>query len=172
MPAATHSARLSYARLSIEQLDAFHSLVQDAHVRQYMMDGEIMPREWSEERIRASDALFERRGVGLWLASMSSTRELVGFCGFLEIPSLDPQPQLAYALFERFAGRGLGTEMACTMIRTARETADFAEIVAGVDAVNQASCRILHKLGFSRVKTVPGAFGDAYVYRLSAESGV
>jgi hypothetical protein len=55
------SRRLRYEPVTLEDLDAFHALVQD-------MDGNIMPREWSEERIRASQALFERRGVGLWLA--------------------------------------------------------------------------------------------------------
>jgi hypothetical protein len=62
------SRRLRYEPVTLEDLDAFHALVQDEHIRRYLMDGNIMPREWSEERIRASQALFERRGVGLWLA--------------------------------------------------------------------------------------------------------
>ena len=42
-------------------LDAFHRLVQDEYVRRYMMDGQVFPREWSEARVRESQALLERR---------------------------------------------------------------------------------------------------------------
>jgi hypothetical protein len=31
-------------------------------------------------------------------------RRLVGFCGFLEIPSVHPEPQLVYALSQRYTG--------------------------------------------------------------------
>jgi len=65
-------------------LDDFHRLVQDEHVRRYLMDGQIFPREWSEQRIIESAALFDRRGVGLWLVHDNESGEIVGFCGFLE----------------------------------------------------------------------------------------
>lgn len=44
------SDRLRYHPLQAENLDAFHRLVQDEHVRRYMMDGNLFPREWSEQR--------------------------------------------------------------------------------------------------------------------------
>ena len=62
----------------------------------------LFPLEWSEQRVGESIALFDRRGVGLWLAYEKESGELAGFCGFLEIPSIHPEPQLVYALFERF----------------------------------------------------------------------
>jgi RimJ/RimL family protein N-acetyltransferase len=163
------SRRLVYTRLGLDKLDAFHALVQDEHVRRYLMDGEIFPREWSEARIRDSSALFERCGVGLWLVDEASSEELAGFCGFLEFPALSQRPQLVYALLERFTGRGYATEMARAAIAYAREHAGFGAIDAGVDAVNEKSCRVLDKLGFVRTATVPGAFGDTYLYRLDEE---
>jgi hypothetical protein len=68
------SARLDYRPLTVTALDDFHRLVQDAHVRRYLMDGELLPREWSEERVRDSTGLFERCGVGLWLVHQRATR--------------------------------------------------------------------------------------------------
>jgi RimJ/RimL family protein N-acetyltransferase len=137
--------RLRYRAVAPGSLDAFHQLVQDEHVRRYMMDGHAFPREWSEERIRQSQALFERRGVGIWLVYEQSTDELVGFCGFLHLPTW-PEPQLMYAMFGRFAGRGYATEMARASIARARTQPGFAEIVADVDEVNAASVRVLEKL--------------------------
>lgn len=130
------------------------------------MDGDIFPMEWSEERIRESRKLFERRGVGIWLVRDKATDELVGFCGFLEIPSTHPDPQIVYAMFERFSGKGYATEMARTAIAQARNQPGFSDIVAGVDEVNAASLRVLEKLGFERFATIPGCFGNMFLLRL------
>jgi [ribosomal protein S5]-alanine N-acetyltransferase len=160
------SDRLRYSPVEHTSLDAFHSLVIDEHVRRYLMDGNLFSREWSEERIRESRELFDRRGVGIWLVYLKTTDELVGFCGFLEIPALHPDPQIVYAMFERFSGRGFATEMARAAIAQARLHPGFAEIVAGVDEVNAASLRVLEKLGFERFATLPGNFGNTFLLRL------
>lgn len=163
------SDRLRYQPVEPADLDAFHRLVQDEHVRRYLMDGNVFPREWSAERIRESEGLFERRGVGIWLVHDKTTDELVGFCGFLEIPSIHPEPQLVYALFERFCGRGYATEMARTSIAHARNQPGFAEILASVDEVNVASLRVLERLGFERIATQQGTFGNMFLLRLAAD---
>jgi RimJ/RimL family protein N-acetyltransferase len=160
------SDRLRYAPVAPENLDRFHSLVRDEHVRRYLMDGNLFPREWSEERVRESQSLLGRRGVGLWLASEAATDELVGFCGLMEIASIDPEPQLVYALFERFSGKGFATEMARASIACARGRG-FTQLLASVDEVNAASCRILDKLGFKRVATRQGSFGPMFLLRIA-----
>ena len=159
------SKRLTFQPVSLGTLDAFHTLVQDAHVRRYLLDDHVHPHEWSEDCIRASLSLFDRRGVGIWLAYETGTGELVGFCGFLEIPMVHPEP-LVYALFRRFTGKGYGTEMARTAILTARRHPDFSTIVAGVDEVNAASVRVLTKLGFRRVSVHSGSLGNIFLLAL------
>jgi RimJ/RimL family protein N-acetyltransferase len=160
------SGRLQYQPVTLARLDQFHSLVQDDHVRRYLMDGELFPLAWSEQRVRDSIGLFERRGVGVWLAYERTTGELAGFCGFLEMPSLHPEPQLVYALRERFTGIGYATEMAVASISEARRHPGFSTIVAGVDEVNVASVRVLEKLGFRRAATSPRNFGNTLVLLL------
>lgn len=160
------SERLAYQPVSLPTLDAFHRLVQDPHVRQFLMDGTVHSREWSEERVRDSLSLFDRRGVGLWLVHDRQSGELVGFCGFLEIPVVHPEPQLVYALFEQYTGRGFATEMARTSIAEARRLPGFAAIVAGVDESNVASVRVLEKLGFQRTAVYAGHFGNAFLLTL------
>jgi len=159
------SPRLTYQPLTLDALDAFHSLVQDEHVRRYLMDGELLARGWSEERARDSENLSARRGVGLSLAFERTTGQLIGFCGFLEILPVSAEPQLVYALLERFTGHGYATEMARAVIDEARARG-FSEIIATVDAVNAASVRVLEKLGFERAATLQGAFGDMFSLRL------
>ena len=154
------SDRLVYDPLTPGALDDFHALVQDEHVRRYLMDGELFPREWSADRIRDSVDLFRRRGVGLWLARAAHSGERIGFCGFLEIPAMNPEPQLVYAMFERFTGKGYASEMARASIEEARRHAGFERIYAGVDEVNRRSVRVLEKLGFRVAGTRDGRFGN------------
>jgi len=161
------SERLRYSELRPDHLDSFHRLVQDAHVRRYLLDGEVLARGWSAERIRESRSLFERRGVGIWLVNHSVTDELVGFCGFLETTTVHPEPQLVYAVFQEFTGMGYATEMAHTAIAEARQHG-FATIIASVDEVNVASNRVLEKLGFERIQTMRGAFGNMLLLRLDS----
>ena len=66
----------------------------------------------------------------------------------------------------RFTGRGLATEMAAASIAEARRHAPFDQILASVDEVNAASVCVLQKLGFDRVGTKPGAFGDILMMSL------
>jgi ribosomal-protein-alanine N-acetyltransferase len=163
------SDRLRYRPVTPANLDAFHSLVRDDHVRRYLMDGNRFPREWSEERIRDSEALFERRGVGLWLVTEITTNQLVGFCGFMEMPAIHPAPQLVYAMFERFSGKGYATEMARASIGHARNQPGFADVMVSVDEVNVASLRVLEKLGFERIATQQGSFGNVLILRLALD---
>jgi RimJ/RimL family protein N-acetyltransferase len=161
------SERLTYRPVSLADLDAFHGLVEDEHIRRYLMDGNVLPREWSAAQIRLSQTLFDRLGVGLWLAHETETDELVGFCGFLVLPEVHARPELVYAMRERFTGRGFATEMARASIAEARAHPAFGEIVASVDEVNAASVRVLEKLGFERAGRRPGAFGDMLLLRLA-----
>jgi [ribosomal protein S5]-alanine N-acetyltransferase len=160
------SERLRYAPLEAAHLEAFHGLVEDDHVRRYLLDGQKFPREWTSARIADSRALFQRRGVGLWLAHERSSGELVGFCGFLEFADQHPEPQLIYALLERFVGRGYATEMARAAIAEARLHPGFVQIIAGVDEVNARSLRLLEKLGFQRFATLQGSFGNLFLLQL------
>ena len=162
------SERLRYQLVRPSDLDAFHRLVQDDHVRRYLLDGRIVPRKWSEERVQESKVLFERRGVGIWLTHEKTRDELMGFCGFLKFPTMHSAPQLVYAMFERFSGKGYATEMARAAIAEARKQPGFREIIASVDEVNSASLRVLSKLGFSRFSIEQGCFGNMFMMRLES----
>jgi len=169
--AAMHSARLSYAPVTLGDAGRFHRIACDEHVRRYLLDGVVVSMEWSAQRIDESQASFARRGVGLWLAHERSSNELVGFCGFIGLPSIHVEPQLAYALFERFTGMGYATEMARASVRHACTQARFRDVFASVDAANVASRRVLEKLGFEPIAGNQGTFGATSLLRLYATEG-
>lgn len=161
------STRLSYRRLSPDDLDAFHVLVVDEHIRRYLLDGLTVDRDWCAEQVQASDALFAERGLGLWLVYQTGSSAPLGLCGFIRFGETGSEPQLLYALPAEYAGQGYATEMASTLVEYVRQNTAAMEIISAVDEPNVASSRVLEKLGFELTDSSPGAFGRMLRYRLS-----
>jgi RimJ/RimL family protein N-acetyltransferase len=157
------SPRLAYRRLGSGDLDRFHALATDEHIRRYLLDGQVLPREWADGELAASDRLFEAAGVGLWLVVEGG--DVIGFAGFRVFAEVEPAPQLLYALLELATGRGLATEITGALIAHAREVG-LDPIVASVDEVNAASVRVLEKAGFRRRGEQEGELGVMRLYEL------
>jgi RimJ/RimL family protein N-acetyltransferase len=100
------SARLLYTPVVSDTVQEFTRLLHDPHIRRYLLDGAIVSSSWCEERILESVRSFQQRRIGIWLVREAISSELVGFCGFLQIIPDHPEPQLVYALHERFTGCG------------------------------------------------------------------
>ena len=155
------SQRLSYRRVSRDEVDIFHGLCLDAHVKQYLLDGADMPRTWAVDAVHRSDRLFHTDAVGLWLVQRGEIP--IGFCGFHVFAELGAEPQLLYALTREYAGGGYATEAATAMLAET-ERLGWSRVVAAVDRPNGASVRVLEKLGFDGCGRVPGAFGDTLLF--------
>ena len=171
------SQRLSYRRLSHRDIEAFHTLCLDEHVKRYLLDDADMPRAWVVDAVEISNRLFQTDGVGLWLVERDDVT--LGFCGFRVFDDLGPEPQLLYAFAGDHVGSGYATEAARTMLDQTRRLG-WSRVVAAVDAPNTASVRVLQKAGFVGCGRVPGAFGHTLLFerfetappmRLTAKTG-
>ena len=155
------SPRLTYQRLAEPQIDAFHRLCLDDHVRRYLLDGLLLPRAWAAAELVRSDELFDEAGVGLWL--LHADGELVGFCGFRVFDEHGPEPQLLYAFPREFGGSGLASECAGALIDHVGARG-WPRVLAAVDEPNRASMRVLDKVGMTPCGRVPGAFGHTVLF--------
>lgn len=155
------SPRLRYRPVSVADLDAFHALLTDEHVRRYLLDGHVVSLPVAADEIAASERLFAAHGIGLWLASDATG--FVGFCGARVFESIDPHPHLLYALLPRATGHGLATEMLTALVDYCTAIG-FTPLRAGVDEINGASVRVLEKCGFTVRTSMPGAFGAMRIY--------
>ncbi len=160
------SPRLEYRRLTESELDEFHALAVDAHIRSYMFDGVEVERGWADEALAASDALFEAEGVGLWL--VTAGEEVIGFVGYHVFTQPDEEPQLLYAFTKPHTGRGYATE-ATRALLVAAASLGWKRAVSAVDEPNKASVRVLEKTGFRRLFSFPGAFGQQHYFSRSFE---
>lgn len=152
---------MRYEPVNAAHVQALHALLVDPHVRRYLLDGAEVDEDFAAEVIRDSEALFESRGVGLWLLSDGGAP--FGFVGFRVFEDLSPEPQLLYGLVEAETGKGRASEAAAWAIERALE-AGFEAIEAAVDSPNLASVRVLDKLGFALTRRQPGPFGETLFF--------
>lgn len=137
--------------MSHADAEALHALWTTPGVRHYLWDGEIIPRERTDEAIATSDDLFERHDLGLWLLRERIDHSLVGFAGMWPFRE-SHEFELLYGVAEARWGRGYGVEAALAVIEHCFQTLDLPSIKASTDAANAASVRVLEKLGFAQTR--------------------
>lgn len=136
---------------------ALHALWTSPAVRRYLWDGEIIPRDRTDEAIATSENLFERHDFGLWLMRERIDHALIGFAGLW--PFRDAQEfELIYGVDERMQGHGYAVEGAQAVIHHAFTQLDMPLVRASTDTANTGSIRVLEKLKFAptRRETVNG----------------
>jgi [ribosomal protein S5]-alanine N-acetyltransferase len=91
-------------------------------------------------------ASYERHGFGLWLVELKGEGTPIGICGLLKRDVLDA-PDVGFAYLPAFQRRGYGFEAARAVLDHARDTLRLPRVLAIVNADNEASARLLEKLG-------------------------
>jgi RimJ/RimL family protein N-acetyltransferase len=160
------TARLQMRPFEPGDVDQLHRIFVDPGVRRFLLDDQIVSREWVEQEIAASIARFEAGTGGLFCVFSKEDGALIGFCGFR--PFFEPpELQLLYGLLPAYWSRGLATEAACAVIEFGFQKLGFERIVASADAPNISSLRVLDKAGMSldRRDTINGLLTDFYAIR-------
>lgn len=123
------------------------SIWNDPQMGEYLPDPSI--ENVDAQYLRTVEALGEDEECCYLIAEDKSTRERIGTCSF--IPEKDGNAyDIAYCVHRNFWRNGYATEMAEGMIAYARQQG-AEKITVNVNRENEASKRIVQKLGF--VKT-------------------
>lgn len=119
-------------------------------------------REYIESRFAAS---YKQFGFGFWIVELKPDSELItnyqspvplGICGFVKRDSL-PDVDVGFAFLPQYERRGFAFESADAVMKYGRETLKFKRVLAITSQDNEASGRLLEKLGlkFERLIEVP-----------------
>lgn len=92
-------------------------------------------------------SVYEKQGFGFWMARLRESGERAGFAGVLQRDVLG-EPDVGYALHEKFWRQGLAQEATRGVLKYARETLNFSKVCAITDVENHASINVLLKCGF------------------------
>ena len=105
--------------------------IEDA--RQYILNGPI--------------ASYERHGLGLLLVELRDSHTRIGMCGLLKRDEL-PEPDIGFALMPDFWNKGFAFEAAQAVLQDARDRLKLQRILAITSLDNDASIKLLERLGF------------------------
>ena len=116
------------------------------------LDGLVHAADWPHadtlDALRPLAEHPEHTGPGTFLVVLDG--EVVGDCGWFGPPDASGEVEIGYGLAPSVRGRGLGTESVRQLLQWVREqgaTRVRAEVLPG----NEASLRLLHRLGFDVV---------------------
>jgi [ribosomal protein S5]-alanine N-acetyltransferase len=109
-------------------------------------------RRYIENNIRAS---YRQHGMGLWVVEDRNSRAMLGLCGLLKRDTLE-HPDVGYAFLPSAFGCGFATEAAAACLHHGRSALGLLSICAIVGAHNQASIRVLEKIGLHYQREIPG----------------
>ena len=151
--------RVVLRRLRPTDLDAFQAYRADPDVGRYQGWSPMSPGDGAAflEQMRTSAAFT----VGDWLQlgiAERSTDRLIGDIGICLRGSAETHAELGFTLAPGAQGRGLGAEAVREALAMLFDSTDIARVVAITDARNDASVRLLRRVGMEPVETVNAVF--------------
>jgi RimJ/RimL family protein N-acetyltransferase len=140
--------RLRLRPVTAHDAAALHALWSLPDVRRFLWN-DVMP---SPAHVRAACRTSRaswRRGWGLWIMEHAGEDGgSPGFCGF-RTAAWERAVELVYALDPAAWGRGLATEAAGAALAYVFGEGILPRVVAAVDVPNEASIRVLRRLGMT-----------------------
>jgi RimJ/RimL family protein N-acetyltransferase len=108
---------------------------------------------------------YARNGFGLWCVAPRPTGPPVGMCGLIRRDAL-PDVDVGFAFLPEAWGRGYARESAAAVLDHARDVLGLRRILAITDPENEASIRVLERVGMRPEGTVrmPGEAIDLLLF--------
>ncbi len=164
------SERLLFRDHEPTDLDAYCEMEADPEVRRYV-GGAPRARDVAERKFRRGLDRPESNRLWIWAAVYKPEGRYIGRCGVYPHfasagHAIAGEGSLAFFLAPAYWGRGLATEAGRAFVNFGFHELGLSRIVAAVQVGNDASGRVLEKLGFSLVRTETGEFRSFYHFEL------
>jgi len=141
--------RLILRRFTVDDAQFILTLVNEPSFLRYIGDKKIRSLEDARQYILSGPvASYERHGFGLCLVQLRETHTPTGMCGLLKREEL-PEPDIGFALLPAFWNKGFAFEAAGAVLQDAHERLRLQRILAITSLDNEASIKLLERLGFT-----------------------
>ncbi|MCZ4281848.1 GNAT family N-acetyltransferase [Kiloniella laminariae] len=141
----TDRLRLRY--LNEEDAPFILELLNDPAFIKYIVDKGVRTVDQARDYITTGPvASYRKNGFGLYLTELKETGAPIGMCGLVRRPGLD-YPDIGYAFMPEHCAKGYATESAQAVLDYGRNELKLDKIVAIISPGNQASARVLEKIG-------------------------
>lgn len=142
------TARLALRRLVPADAPFILELLNDPSWLRFIGDKNVRSLEDARAYIQNGPMkMYAERGFGLWLVERKADREPLGICGLVKREQL-ADVDLGFAFLPRHWLQGYARESAEGVLAHARTSVGLRRIVAITSPGNEASCRLLERVGF------------------------
>jgi RimJ/RimL family protein N-acetyltransferase len=144
--------RLLLRRWRSDDLDGFAAVNAQPEVMRYIHDGRTLDRAATAQRLANYQRHWDEHGFGLYAVQVKETGELAGFTGLAVptfLPEIMPAVEIGWRLGRAYWSRGLATEGARAVVAHARAELGLRRLVSIHIVGNDASARVMVKLGMS-----------------------
>ncbi len=139
--------RLKVRESTVEDVEAFYRIYKEPSITRYMED---LFRDPDEERVYIETYIkqvYGFYGFGMWTVILKETGQVVGRAG-LSIREGYELPELGFVIDKEYQRKGYAYEVCQGILDYARKELFFDKIQALVHPENEASLRLLERLGF------------------------
>ena len=139
--------RLTLRRLTPDDADFVVRLYNEPSFLEHIGDRGVRNSDDAVRYMEAGPfAMYGRFGYGLWHVARTADEASIGMCGLLKRDTL-PDVDLGYAFLPAYWGHGFALEAASATLRHAARKFGLRRVIAVVSPGNDASIRVLEKLG-------------------------
>jgi RimJ/RimL family protein N-acetyltransferase len=139
--------RLTLRELCAEDAGFILQLVNEPAWLRFIGDKGIRSVEAARDYIlKGPVEMYARLGFGLWLVELKNGRIPIGICGLLKRESLE-DIDIGYAFLSTHWKQGYAFESASAVLSYGKQKCSLTRIVAVMSQGNEASQRLLMKLG-------------------------
>lgn len=154
------TARLALRELADEDAPFILELLNEPSFIRNIGDRGVRTLDDAREYMRKGPAAsYAQHGFGLWLVELKDGKTPIGMCGLLKRDTLE-DPDIGFAYLPAFQSKGYGFEAASAVLDWVRRSLDLPRVVAIVNADNDASARLLEKLGMRFERMVQPFAGE------------
>lgn len=169
--------RLILRRWREEDVAPMAAVNADPEVMRWIRDGRVLDEQRTRARVEEWENEWEAQGFGLFAVELRSTGELAGFTGLSVpgfLPEILPAVEVGWRLGRSHWGQGLATEAASAAVRFGFEERGLERIVSIAQVGNDASERIMTKLGMRlfRETVAPTGGRRVRVFEMSSDQYV
>ncbi|MEM1330509.1 MAG: GNAT family N-acetyltransferase [Planctomycetota bacterium] len=163
--------RLLLREPRLEDAAPLMAVFGDPEAMRYIGDGNVRTLEQIQESMAKRIALLEARGHTMWTVQHLSSGEVLGDCGIIPIAWKGPEIELGYRFRPSAWGRGYATEASRAALTHFRSLGTGIDPIAVTDTRNDASGKVLQKIGFVFAGRTDAYYGETlHLYRLSDDA--
>jgi RimJ/RimL family protein N-acetyltransferase len=145
--------RLISRHLGESDIDVMFAVYSDPVGCRWVGDGTPITFEECVKWVAVTQRNYKTRGYGMFAVQSRETNDVIGFCGLVH-PGNQEVAELKYALRNDCWGQGFATEIASGALKYAINQLELDRVIATIDPENQASLRVAHKVGMSRLEPI------------------